>query len=363
VSATPDPVAPGQSVTYQITVSNPGSSATGPFAVYATVPNGTTVPAGLAPNANCSGGSWPCQPGQQVYWGIGLNAGASETLQFAALVDSGTSAPANGTVLTTDVTCGGWGGQGQGVAVVGAAGPSLAVTAPGEVSSGAEYTYTLTYANGGTATDSTALVMAVPTGTTFVSASNGGKNAAGLVTWTFSGMAPGDVVTQRMVVKAAAASGLVPADINVFGANGVQSYSRFSAQTTIASTNALQVGVSATPDPVAPGQSVTYQITVSNPGSSATGPFAVYATVPNGTTVPAGLAPNANCSGGSWPCQPGQQVYWGIGLNAGASQTLQFAALVDSGTSAPANGTVLTTDVTCGGLAGSAQSVAIVESE
>jgi hypothetical protein len=86
----------------------------------------------------------------------------------------------------------------------------------------------------------------------------------------------------------------------------------------------------------------------------------LYATVPNGTTVSQAQGGGAYCTG-AWPCLPGEKIYWIPDIASGASQTFQYSALVDSGASAPSNGSLLVTDVTTTAYAGAAQGIATVE--
>jgi hypothetical protein len=356
VSATPDPVVAGETVTYSIHISNPTASYTGGFYVYASVPNYTTVTEAQAGDASCTGPTWPCTAGEELYWGTNLEAGASETRQFSAQVASGTVAPPVGSLLATTVTTG-IGGSAVGEALVGSAGPELVLTAPEQVAAGGTYTYTLTYGNASGSTDATDLTMAVPVGTTFVSASSGGTLSEGVVTWKAISLAAGQSVSQQLTVKApASAATVVSAAANVINATTFASYTRGTADTVIESTNSVDIVAKVSPDPVAAGQPVTYKITLSNPTASYTGGFYVYASVPNYTSVTEAQAGDASCTGPTWPCTAGEELYWGTNLEAGASQTRQFSAQVASGTVAPPAGSLLATTVTTG-IGGSAVAV------
>jgi uncharacterized repeat protein (TIGR01451 family) len=360
IAATPDPVAPGQVVSYTITLSNTGATSLGSFDLYATVPNGTTVSQAQGGGAYCTG-AWPCLPGEMLYWIPDIASGASQTFQFSALVDSGANAPSNGSLLVTDVTTTAYTGAAQGGAIVDGAAPSLVLSAPQQVAAGADYTYTLTYGNAGTATDSVELTVMVPAGEAFVAASSGGKFSDGFVTWKLKGLAPGEFSSQELAVQAPSTRGdVIGVDAEVANSSGSHGYSRGTLQTVIGSTDPMLIGVSATPNPVAPGQVVSYAITLSNTGATSLGSFDLYATVPNGTTVSQAQGGGAYCTG-AWPCLPGEKIYWIPDIASGASQTFQYSALVDSGASAPSNGSLLVTDVTTTAYAGAAQGSAIVD--
>ena len=347
VSATPDPVQPGQTVTYSITLSNTTSTSTPSFSLRASVPNGTTISQAQAGGGGCTGSVWPCQPGQDIDWyPVAVAAGQSQTFQFNALVNSG-SPPNNGSPLTTVITTG-LGAQTTGQALVGAPAPTLSMSAPGQVSSGGQYTYTLTYGNSGTSTPDTQLLMSLPVGTSFVSATGGATpSSSGVLSWNLNALAPGAAGSQQVTVTAPTAAGtIVNAIANVLDLDSGQSYSRAGTQTTVASSNPLQIGVNATPDPVQPGQVVVYSIVVSNPNTSNSGTFTLRASVPTGVTVSQAQAGGGGCTGSVWPCQPGQEIDWyPVSVGAGQSQTFQFGALVNSG-APPSNGTVLSTVIT-----------------
>jgi len=381
VSATPDPVQPGQVVTYDITASNTGnftygSNCCNSLNIRASVPNNTTVvsaaQAGGGSCSNVNGSSvFPCTPGQDIVWsGMGLALGASVNFHFSAQVNA-SPAPSNGTALTTVVTSDSGGaasGGAIGQALVGAAQPTLSLTAPEQVTAGASYTYTLAYANSGSTTVSTQLSMPLPAGTSFVSATAGGMLSGGVVSWNASTLAPGQADSVALTVTAPSSAGaVIAATAEVVDTATSQSYSRSSVNTTVASKDALQIAVSAMPDPVQPGQAVTYDITLSNTGnvtygSNCCNSLNIRASVPNNTmVVSAAQAGGGSCSNVSgsaavFPCTPGQDIVWsGMGLAAGASVNFHFSALVNT-SSAPSNGTLLATVVSAdsGGAAGGA---------
>jgi len=368
VSVTPDPVQPGQNVSYVITVSNTSVSATGAMTLYARVPNHTTVPPDQDENGNCSGGNSDCLAGQSLYWSVNLGAGESLTRTFTAVVDD-TTPPANGTLLGTVVSLFGTTGTdntGAAVtaeAVVGDAGPMLALDAPpGRVAAGGSYTYTLTYGNGGASTVNAELTLRLPLGTTFQSATGGGTFAGGVVSWDVGALAPGQVDRQQVTLQAPAAptGSLLIAAAQLRDPVTLQSHARAGALVTV--DTPLELGVSVTPDPVQPGQNVSYVITVSNTSVSATGAMTLYARVPNHTTVPPDQDENGNCSGGNSDCLAGQSLYWSVNLGAGESLTRTFTAVVDD-TTPPANGTLLGTVVNLFGTTGTDNTGAAVTAE
>jgi len=352
VSTLPDPVQPGQSVSYVITVSNLGNSTTNGFNLFARVPNHTLVPGDQDEGALCSGtGSFggDCLAGQSLSWNVSLTPGESLSRTFTAVVDS-TTPPANGTLLSTVVnTDFDGGGAVTGAAVVGDPGPTLALDGPpGSVAAGGSYTYTLTYGNAGTSPVDGEVSLRLPVGATFQSATGGGTVAGDVVTWNIGTLAAGQADRQQVTLQAPASSPtgtLLIAEAQLRDPSTLQSFARASASTTVGTP--LEISVSTLPDPVQPGQSVSYVITVSNLGSSTTNGFNLFARVPNHTLVPGDQDEGALCSGtGSFggDCLAGQSLSWNVSLTPGESLSRTFTAVVDS-TTPPANGTLLSTVV------------------
>ena len=68
----------------------------------------------------------------------------------------------------------------------------MSKSAPASVSSGAQLTYTITYGNtGGAAASSVVIKETLPAGTTFVSATGGGIQSGGVVTWNVGAVGAG----------------------------------------------------------------------------------------------------------------------------------------------------------------------------
>ena len=351
VSTLPDPVQPGQNVSYVVTVSNTSAISTGNAVLYARVPNHTMVPAAQDEGAGCgSTGATnvDCLAGQSLAWNIFLGAGESMTRTFTAVVDS-ISPPANGTLLSTVVNVNENNGAGvTAEVVVGDAGSMLALDVPpGSITPGGSYTYTLTYSNAGASAVTGELLLRLPLGTTFQSASGGGTFAGGVVTWAVGALSPGQSDRQQVTLQApvSSAGSILMAEAQLRDPTTLQSHARASALATVATP--LELAVSTLPDPVQPGQNVSYVVTVSNTSAISTGNAVLYARVPNHTMVPAAQDEGAGCgSTGATnvDCLAGQSLAWNIFLGAGESMTRTFTAVVDS-ISPPANGTLLSTVV------------------
>jgi hypothetical protein len=260
-----------------------------------------------------------------------------------------TSPPANGTLLSTVVnTSFDGGGAVTAEAVVGEAGPMLALDVPpGSVASAGSYTYTLTYGNAGASAVNAELSLRLPLGATFQSATGGGTLAGDVVTWTIGTLAAGQTDRQQVTLQAPAspAGTILMAEAQLRDPATLHSHARASASATVGTP--LEITVSTLPDPVQPGQNVSYVITVANLGSVTTNTINLLARVPNHTMVPADQDESGFCSStGNFTtdCLAGQTLGWQISLLPGASLSRTFTAVVDD-TSPPANGTLLSTVV------------------
>jgi uncharacterized repeat protein (TIGR01451 family) len=91
---TPDPVAPGGTLTYTITIENTGVGAANGVVVTDTLP----APLALV-DANPTSGVAQVN-GQEVMWTVDLATGASETLTIATVVDAATP---GGTIILNEV--------------------------------------------------------------------------------------------------------------------------------------------------------------------------------------------------------------------------------------------------------------------
>lgn len=170
-NAAPNPVAPGGSLTYSITLSNEGPDTAANVTLSDTLPAGTTFQS-LTPEAG-----WSCSTGPTVT--CSLASFAPGTANFTLVVTVDPSA-ANGTVISNSVTVASttndpnMNDNTSTVDVtVSAPVAALAITkadSPDPVMPGSTLTYTITASNnGGTPLDTATVSDPLPSGTTFVS--------------------------------------------------------------------------------------------------------------------------------------------------------------------------------------------------
>src|SRR5262245_55317987 len=328
----PDPILPGQNLTYTITYSNTGQATATNVLITDTTPANTTfVSASPAPtSAPAPGGTG------MVTWNVGsLPVSGSGSVTLVVSVNPGVP---NGTLLTNDIYSI---ASDQNTTPTAGAPISTVVQdpiilsmtksgSPDPVQPGAMLTYTLTVSNAGTATSTNAIVSEQYDGNvTFVSATPS-PDPSTTDTWTLTSLLPGaqQVITVTVQVGAGLADGtLITNNANVSddAANAAEAVEI----TTVENVAALSIGKTDSPDPVAQGATLTYTVSYQNTGSlTLTGVTITEAYDPNVTFVSAVPSPD-----------PSTTDTWTIGtLTPGQSGTITITGTVASGL---ADGTLL----------------------
>jgi uncharacterized repeat protein (TIGR01451 family) len=367
-SASPNPVGLSSNVTYTQTVTN--NSTTVP-AVGATLTQ--TTPANTTFQSITPPAGWTCgtQPavggtGSIVCTATGtLAAGASSIF---ALVVNVNATVTSGTVITDSVTVSETGtdptpGNNTATATTTVQIPDLSVTetvAPNPVAPGAPITYTETVKNNGTtAAAGATLTQTTPTNTTFQSVTPptgwtcGTQPAVGATgsivctaTGTFAGAATAgfNVVVN---VNAATASGTVinnSVTVSETGTDPTPGNNTATGTTTV-QTPDLSVTETVSPNPVAPGASITYTETVNNNSTAASAGATLTQTTPANTTFQS-ITPPAGWNCGTQPAigGTGSIVCTATGTFAGGASAIFTVVVNVNGTVAAA--TVITNSVT-----------------
>ncbi len=313
---TPDPVVPGNNLTYTITASNAGPSNAAGVSLSDILPAGTTFVSLASP------GGWSCTTpavgaGGTISCSIASLPVGSAVFTLTAAVDPATmpgtvlSNTATASSTTTDPNTGNE--SGTATTTVGAGSAELSVTktdTPDPVAPGSNLTYTITANNAGPSNAlGVSLSDTLPAGTTFVSlASPGGWScmtpvvgAAGTVSCTAAALASGSAVfTLVVAVDASVTPGTVlsnTATVASTTADPTPGNESATATTTVGVGSAdLSITKSAAPEPVTAGANLTYTITAANAGPSNASSASISDSLPAGTTFVSLASP------GGWSC-------------------------------------------------------------
>ena len=267
----------GSDYTYTLTVTNNGPGTAADVVITDVLPGAVTYVSASDGGSELSGTvSWPAVTltnGQSVMRTVTVTAPASGMVSNVA----------QATAVTTDPDATNNDGSNPGAQVSTTIGDAADVlvtkTGPATIGAGSEYSYTVTATNNGpSAAVDVVLTDALPVEVTYVSASNGGTESGGTVTWpavtltngqnvmyTVTVTAPGTSGTLNNVAQATATT-LDPDATNNDGSNA-------AAQVSTIIGDAADVMVTKTgPATVSSVATYTYTITVTNNGpSTATG--------------------------------------------------------------------------------------------
>jgi len=322
----PSPVAAAGMLVYTLGYANSGSDA----ASAATITY--SLPANVTFQTASSGGTYSTSANTAT-WNLGsIAAGASGTVTVGVLV---TSPIANGTVLTdaASLTTGNAATvmANANVTVTSAALLTLTETgAPNPIAAGAQLVYTLAYGNSGTDTAAAAsIVAAVPSNTSFVSATGGGTYDSGTnqVTFALGSVAAGinGTVTFTVQVATPLANGTSLAASSTMSATGVTGAPAM-ATASVASAPTLSLTNTGAPNPVLTGSQLTYTLAFANNGTDAAHGIGLT------DTLPAGLGFLSASGGASFDSGTGT-VSWSLAdLAAGGSGSVTLLVLVATNT-------------------------------
>jgi uncharacterized repeat protein (TIGR01451 family) len=339
--------APGDALAYTLTFANTSGAtdATGATVV-------DTLPAGVTFSSATLNGSPVTPTGTNPYTftvsssgaAAGtIAAGASGTLVIDATVgnplDAAIASVTNDATLSSTQTSPIGASATTGITGRGAPGgtPSLAIALAADrttAAPGDTVTYTVTVVNVGTAgasdvTVSDALPIATYYG--FGACSGGCTNAAGTLTWNVGSLAAGASATYTFTMLAGSAG--LPAGVTVIpdtasaAATGVGAVTSGTVNVTLDGNPILALAKSASPaSGLAPGDTVTYTLVVSNTGSAAASDVVVGDPIPSNASFAGNIA--ATAGSGAFDAVGNKVVFTVGSLASGASATLTFDATV-----------------------------------
>ena len=361
----PNPVVPGNNITYTQTVNNNGPQPALNVVFSEAIPSNTTFVSLTSP------GTWTCTTPA-----VGATGNISCTLpsndpgvlsSFTLVVRVGAGTPSGTTISDTDSVSSGVNDTNLAnntatvnILVATPASADIAVTnvaAPTTVAPAANITYTQSLTNNGPSTATTvSFTEAIPANTTFVSLVKPGTWACvtpavggtGSITCTIASLAAGVTGNFTMVanVNAGTATGTVISDTDI-GSSAVTdpNSSNNSATANVTVAQAVQADMAVTmtdsPNPVLAGGNITYTAIVTNNGPAAATTVTAVDTIPANTTFSTDTVPSG------WTCVVNATTVscTNPSMAANATSTFTFIFTVTAGT---APGTVIVNSITVG---------------
>lgn len=279
ISVNPDRVRPNEGIIVAVTVTNETGSPVNAVSLRVQMPAVGVASIGqqyASGNATCPGTG--CDPGEFVDWNLGtLAAGQGVRVTLPTAISNGT---AGGTAITFPARLLVNGVQiltvSQTVTVDADNALSLNVDADKDgAAPGATLTYNLTYGNrSGVSVTGTTLVLPLPAGVTFVSATGGGSLSGNTVVWALNTLQGGQSGRQQVVVNVGAGLGsgtllaVDAAQLAGFSSATGDELARTTLVTRVQSNPVLGLAISTNSDPARPNEAVRIEFTVSNPNSA-----------------------------------------------------------------------------------------------
>lgn len=215
--------------------------------------------------------------------------------------------------------------------------PVLAITKTGParefINRPVVYQVTLTNNGDGVAAN-TVLEDTLPTNATFVSASDGGVNNAGKITWNLGNLAPKASKTVSVTVSSAAVAELTnSASARATCAEAVSAV----AKTSVAGIPAILLEVIDVTDPVGVGENTTYVVTATNQGSAVGTNIRIVCNVEAAQTLVSGEGATAGAIAGNTvtfaplaSLAPKAQATWRVVIKAAQAGDVRFKTTMTS---------------------------------
>jgi len=352
ISTARSPAIAGNTLLYTLTVSNVSFQAVNNVKVLYRVPRGIqfhqTTDAEPDTSLNCT--SLVCNEGEEAWWTFPiLAAGASVTININAQVAAGLL---DGTLISTpiSVTLDEMENTLQvlhTVPVDNNVAAQLSLSADKDpVMPGETYTLNLDLGNiSGNILTNTQLRAFLPDGVTVNSASDGGiitssSSSNSEVRWDLSTVGVGATLHREIIVTAPALDAAANSDILQsraqlsFDGGADVDISAEHAVTVLDATPPLAILITATPDPVATGNTLVFTITVNNVSALPINNINVLYRVPSGIQFHqiADAEPDTSLNCTSLVCNEGEEAWWTFpALAAGASETIIINAQIAAG--------------------------------
>ncbi|MCF6337307.1 MAG: hypothetical protein L3J84_05055 [Gammaproteobacteria bacterium] len=328
---------------YTMTVSNVSAQPVNDVSVVYTVPAELQFDAENDAEPNAEGCGTRCADGVEASWALGVLAeGESRTITINAQVLPGVlageqviasvRASSSSVIDVVNVS--------RTVVVNNNPGSQLAVSASKEpLIPGDSLTFTVDVGNiDNTALDSLELRIILPAGVSANSISDSGTEDAvtGDIVWDVSSLSVGDTLrrTIEASVSATAIAGQIlsiRAELRHDGGANLDA-SAEQVVTIVEKTFPLTLDISATPDPVAAGERLRYEFSISNVSAAPVNDISVLLRVPSGLQFDVANDAEPDATGCGAACIGSQEAFWVLGtLGSGENRTITVDALADIG--------------------------------
>ena len=272
---TPDPVTPGQAITYTLSVGNNGPATASNVVVTDALPAGTayesvsapagwTCPAPVAGVLNCTAAALAPGPPVSIAVAVRVDAGtlSGTTLINSVVVSSPTPDPDLSNNQDNEPTTV-LGPTDADLVVVKTDGPYAAVA-------GTRVSYTLSVTNRGPATATNVIVTdTLPAGATFVSGMTGCSAGSAIVTCDAGSLAPGSSTALGITIATPSAPGVIDdvATVSASEPDPIPSNNSEPEQTTLVARADVAIAETG-PASITAGSAVVYTLTMVNNGPS-----------------------------------------------------------------------------------------------
>ncbi|CAM2069407.1 DUF11 domain-containing protein [Sulfidibacter corallicola] len=332
ISVSPSPARVGEMLDLEFTVVNGGAFDRQDLTLVFDHPQGLESISESLIDGDCP--STTCEPGEQMSFQISsLPAGEGITFSVpmrAADSADGTQITLEAEVLDDETV------QATATATLNVADRflELALTENRDpVAPGGTIDYTLTYGLVDTSLGAAGVVLdfEIPEGTQVLSA-DGGQQTVGHVTWQLGNLNPGQSGERLVRLQIDEGQGLgtiltARASLEDGGGGAVT----YTADTRVAAATPLQVVVTASPDPVRPGETLDLELTATNTGDTAVSGVSLVLEIPSHFASLAESLFDGDCH--STTCETRERAIFAIGeLAAGEGVQFSIPARVDSDT-------------------------------
>ena len=322
IELNPDAISGDRHLFMAVTVSNRAALALQEVVIRGRLPIGLqSFQEGLTDGADCGAtNDFTCNPGDTIVWTLGpIPAGAARRVSIAPEVATGlpdasliefelSALDGTGNIQTqtaqTAIV------EAQPIFDLRLAANRDPVTAGGEL----EYLLTFGHVGAGVLAENVELRMALPPGASFVSASDGGTESNGVVTWVLGNQLPGENGVRRLVVTSDPLAGngaLIQAQAQI-DATSTPSRGLARLATRISDTSDLGLALELVPDPVVPDELMQLRIVTTNRRATPLFDVTIFGRLPDGIQgFSEGLAESADCGAtNDFTCNPGDTIVW-----------------------------------------------------